>query len=39
MTLTSRAVYNSKLGLLEEKLHTIFKYQKSLLMNTGVEAG
>lgn len=39
VTLTSRAVYNSKLGLIEEKLHNIFGYHKSLLMNTGVEAG
>lgn len=39
VTLTSRAVHNSKLGLLEEKLHNLFGYQKSLLMNTGVEAG
>lgn len=37
--MTSRAVYNSKLGLIEEKLHNIFGYHKSLLMNTGVEAG
>ena len=39
MTLTSRAVHNSKLGLVEEKLHNVFGYQKALLMNTGVEAG
>jgi ornithine--oxo-acid transaminase len=39
MTLTSRAVHNSKLGLVEEKLNNVFGYQKALLMNTGVEAG
>lgn len=36
MTLTSRAVHNNKLGLIEEKLHQVFRYQKALLMNTGV---
>lgn len=36
LTLTSRAVYNNKLGLIEEKLNKIFGYDKSLLMNTGV---
>ena len=39
LTLTSRAVYNSKLGLLEEKLYQTFGYDKSLMMNSGVEAG
>jgi ornithine--oxo-acid transaminase len=36
LTLTSRAVHNNKLGLLEEKLHNIFGYDKSLMMNSGV---
>ena len=39
VTLTSRAVHNSVLGLAEEKLHQVFGYDKALLMNTGVEAG
>lgn len=39
LTLTSRAVYNNKLGLIEKKLHDIFGYDKALLMNSGVEAG
>lgn len=39
LTLTSRAVYNNRLGKIEEKLNKIFGYQKSLLMNSGVEAG
>ena len=39
MTLSSRAVYNDKLGLAYEKLHSTFGYQKALLMNSGVEAG
>jgi len=39
MTLTSRAVYNSKLGPLLEKLHHVFGYDKALMMNSGVEAG
>jgi ornithine--oxo-acid transaminase len=39
LTLTSRAVFNNKLGPLEEKLNKIFGYEKSLLMNSGVEAG
>lgn len=39
MTLTSRAVYNNRLGAAEKKLHDIFGYDKALLMNSGVEAG
>lgn len=39
LTLTSRAVYNNRLGVVEKKLHDIFGYDKSLLMNSGVEAG
>lgn len=39
LTLTSRAVFNNRLGKLEEKLHQIFGYEKALLMNSGVEAG
>lgn len=39
LTLTSRAVYNNKLGLLEEKLNGLFGYDKALMMNSGVEAG
>jgi len=37
--LTSRAFYNDKLGLFEEKLTNMFGFDKALLMNTGVEAG
>ncbi len=39
VTLTSRAVYNDKLGLANKFLCETFDYQKSLMMNTGVEAG
>lgn len=39
VTLTSRAVYNDRLGLAYEKLADVFGYGKALLMNTGVEAG
>lgn len=39
LTLTSRAVYNNRLGAAEKKLHDIFGYDKALLMNSGVEAG
>ena len=39
LTLTSRAVYNNRLGALEKRLHDIFGYDKALLMNSGVEAG
>lgn len=36
LTLTSRAVFNNKLGPLEEKLNRMFGYEKSLMMNSGV---
>lgn len=36
LTLTSRAVFNNKLGTVEKKLSDIFGYQKVLLMNSGV---
>lgn len=39
VTLTSRAVYSAELGIAEKRLHDIFGYDKSLFMNTGVEAG
>ena len=39
LTLTSRAVYNNRLGVIEKKLCDLFGYQKALLMNSGVEAG
>ncbi len=39
VTLTSRAVYNDKLGEANKFLSETFGYQKSILMNTGVEAG
>lgn len=39
LTLTSRAVFNNKLGVIEKKLHDVFGYDKALLMNSGVEAG
>lgn len=39
LTLTSRAVYNNRLGEIYKKLHDVFGYDKALLMNSGVEAG
>jgi ornithine--oxo-acid transaminase len=39
LTLTSRAVYNNRLGAVFKKLNDIFGYDKGLLMNSGVEAG
>ncbi len=39
LTLTSRAFYNNKLGICEEKLCNFFGYDKVLMMNTGVEGG
>jgi ornithine--oxo-acid transaminase len=36
LSLTSRAVYNDKLGLIYKKLHDVFGYDKALMMNTGV---
>ena len=38
LTLTSRAFYNDKLGLLEEYICKLFGYDKALVMNSGVEA-
>ena len=38
LTLTSRAFYNNILGAFEEKLHQMFGYDKSLIMNSGAEA-
>eukprot|EP00055_Hartaetosiga_balthica_P005024 m.14074 g.14074 ORF g.14074 m.14074 type:complete len:432 (+) comp4249_c2_seq1:67-1362(+) len=38
LTLTSRAFYNDKLGNFEEYMSTLFKYDKFLAMNSGVEA-
>lgn len=37
--LTSRAFHNNKLGEFEEFITGIFKYDKCLPMNTGVEGG
>lgn len=39
LTLTSRAFYNDVLGEYEEYITKMFKYDKVLPMNTGVEAG
>jgi ornithine--oxo-acid transaminase len=39
LTLTSRAVHSNLLGLAEKKLHDMFGYDKTLFMNSGVEAG
>ena len=39
LTLTSRAFHNNILGVYEEYITNIFKYDKVLPMNTGVEAG
>ncbi len=39
LTLSSRAFYNDRLGLAEQKLAQKFNYDKVLFMNTGVEAG
>lgn len=38
LTLTSRAFYNSKLGLAEQFICEFFGYDRVLMMNTGVEA-
>ncbi|MCX6351732.1 MAG: aminotransferase class III-fold pyridoxal phosphate-dependent enzyme, partial [Bacteroidetes bacterium] len=38
LTLTSRAFYNSELGLCEEFLSKTFGYDKVLMMNSGAEA-
>mgnify|MGYP003323811402 FL=1 len=39
LTLTSRAFYNNVLGEFESYITELFKYDKVLPMNTGVEAG
>ncbi|MBO0930702.1 ornithine--oxo-acid transaminase [Fibrella aquatilis] len=39
LTLTSRAFHNDQLGKCEQYLCTYFGYDKTLLMNSGVEAG
>ena len=39
LTLTSRAFYTNQLGLTEKYLCELFKYDKALMMNSGVEAG
>ncbi len=39
LTLTSRAFHNNILGVYEEYITNVFKYDKVLPMNTGVEAG
>ncbi|CAC5405988.1 rocD [Mytilus coruscus] len=39
LTLTSRAFYNDVLGEFEEYITKLFKYDKVLPMNTGVEGG
>lgn len=38
LTLTSRAFYNSQLGVFEEFITRYFNFDKVLVMNTGVEA-
>lgn len=38
LALTSRAFYNSKLGIYEEKITKLFGYDKVLPMNSGAEA-
>jgi ornithine--oxo-acid transaminase len=39
LTLSSRAFYNDILGKFEKHITNLFKYQRVLPMNTGVEAG
>ena len=39
LTITSRAFYNNKLGEYSEYITNMFKYDKFLPMNTGVEGG
>ena len=39
LTLTSRAFYNDVLGVYEKYITNLFKYDKVLPMNTGVEGG
>jgi ornithine--oxo-acid transaminase len=38
LTLTSRAFYNDKLGIVERYICELFGYQKALFMNSGAEA-
>jgi ornithine--oxo-acid transaminase len=38
LALTSRAFYNSKLGEYEQKITTLFGFDKVLPMNSGAEA-
>ncbi len=39
LTLTSRALYNNKIGDFSEKICKLLNYDKILMMNTGVEGG
>lgn len=39
LTLSSRAFYNENLGLAAEYITKLFKYDKVVFMNTGVEGG
>ena len=39
LTLTSRALYNNKIGGFSEKICELLNYDKVLMMNTGVEGG
>lgn len=39
LTLTSRALYNNKIGDFSEKICKMLDYEKILMMNTGVEGG
>jgi len=39
LTLTSRALYNDKIGDFSEKICNLFDYNQVLMMNTGVEGG
>lgn len=38
LTLTSRAFHSDQLGKFEKKLHDLFGYDKSLIMNSGAES-
>lgn len=38
LTLTSRAFYSDNLGLFEQRLSTLFGFDKALVMNSGAEA-
>ena len=39
LTLTSRALYNDKIGYFSEKICKLLNFDKILMMNTGVEGG